>query len=131
MSTIYLATAGSYSDYRVIGAYSTEAQAEAVALAYCDSGVESFELDVVHDYPPGCKFYRCHMSMDGDSYCTQSDPTPRATTPPVEGYLCTGHRYKENPPARCFAVWATDRDEAVKIVNERRITMLAAGTWDK
>lgn len=138
MSTIYILTTGEYSDYRIVGAFSSLKQAAHAAELYPSANpTEEYEIDYIPDYPPDCKLYRVDMDVDGNTYCEN-----RSYQVEPEGFyldlskkslgdlsrMWRGCRWY---PARVFAIWATDKDEAVKIVNERRIAMLAAGTWDK
>jgi len=48
---MYVVTAGTYSDYRLCGIYSTREKAEAALEAFVDSRIE--ELPIDQELPPG------------------------------------------------------------------------------
>ena len=67
MSKVYLVTDGDYSDYRVLGVYSSMEKAEHAKLLYAaDNDVEEYELDAVPESPPGLLAYVVIMELSGD-----------------------------------------------------------------
>ena len=67
MSKIYLVTDGNYSDYHVLGAFSSMEKAEQAKLLYAaDNDIEEYELDAIPDSPPGLFAYVVLMEIAGD-----------------------------------------------------------------
>ena len=66
-NTIYVLTEGSYSDYHIIGVYSTKELAEKAEFLYPDSEIEEYSLDNVSQYPPNMKAW-CVLFVNGDAY---------------------------------------------------------------
>ena len=66
MTTVYLLTTGDYSDYTVVGAFSTEALAKEAAAKYDEdcTEVEPVELDVL-DTSGRWLDYQCHLDVTG------------------------------------------------------------------
>lgn len=123
MAKVYLVTEGCYSDYRICGAFSTEAKAkEAMALLF-NGDVEEFELDPVSPHPPGMTFWFVEMLRDGTvSTAHQQSVSLTDKASEYDAPLLKGESWRLN-------MWAKDKDHAVKIANERRIQMLASGDW--
>jgi len=55
--TAYVLTEGDYSDYKIIGVYSTKELAEEAKTLWPCSSVESFPLDNTPEHPPGMYFW--------------------------------------------------------------------------
>lgn len=104
-SKVYVVTQGEYSDYRIIGLFSSKDKADQLIASYppsCYSGqprVEEYELDKV-GIPKGERLFRV-------SIC-------------VEGGVGRMETY----------VWAKDKQHAAKIANERRVQTIANSTWE-
>lgn len=125
MKTAYVVTQGEYSEYRILGVYSTEEQANHVAEIR-DGRVESYEVDVALDTPNGMKYYYVTMSFDGNRAKAHiSDPFSyehKMASNSKVSYSCYG-----SVTLHC---WATDEKHAIKILNDRRIQMMASGELD-
>lgn len=125
MSKIYLVTEGSYSDYRVLGVYSSVEKAEHAKLLYvADNDIEEYELDAVPESPPGLLAYVVLMEISGD--------VKRLWQESVAGFKSRWHPedlYGSDPVA-WFRIWARDEQHAVKIANEWRAQIIALGLWD-
>ena len=125
MTTIYLVTDGSYSDYRVLGVYSTKEKAEhAKRLFAADNEIEEYELDATPDSPPGMLAYQVSMLVSGDVKDTWQDT--------VEGFESRWYVTAQwgADVLVVFNVWARDIEHAVKISNEWRAQIVALGLWD-
>lgn len=127
---VYLVTAGSYSDYCVLGVYSTpELAADAKLQFNTDNDVETFELDVVPDHPPGLFHYNVYMDRNGDTVTDGTRWFPaQVERVAVNSAYAEWCPYGDGRTVR-FAVWATDAVHAVKIANERRVQLIASGEW--
>lgn len=152
MSTtpIFAVEKGSYSDYRVIGVFSTREAAEKLA-AWTNAGASRMDVAEVAEWvldPPcermnaGLTLWAIDMHRDGrvesgfelsrgidDDYREEQrlkdDWAPSlASAGQWVPMVKTGKR-------RLYAaVLATDKDHAIKIVNERRGQMIAMGEWE-
>lgn len=128
MSQVYLVTSGSYSDYHVVGVFSTKENAEAHVRAFSFHAgrsygddymrIEEHELDPMHeDVQAGMIPYFLRIEKNGDvTDChiqTGSFGFPDTEChPDVRGSLYTH-------------VLAKDEEHATKITNERRVRWLA------
>ena len=125
MTIIYLVTNGSYSDYCVLGVYSTKEKAEhAKRLFAADNGVEEYKLDAIPDSPPGLLAYHVSMLVSGDVKDVWQDT--------VEGFESSWYVSPQwgADVTVMFRVWARDIEHAVKISNEWRAQIVALGLWD-
>ena len=129
MTTIYVVTAGEYSDYHIVAVFDNEPMATAFLSEYGrDATLEEYEANAGYDpIRQGRKRYSFHMYRNGDTgpllwecfadetYDTEFHLTPRIGR--LVGY------------ALHCAVWAKDRQHAAKIANERRAQLIASGKW--
>ena len=119
MTTVYLVTDGSYSDYRVLGVYSTEEKAKsAVELFHAQNDIEEFEIDAIPEHPPGMLAWSVVMEANGDTRLVRREsPLEDRWAPYGDGRACI------------FYLWAKDEEHALKIANERRTSLIALGEW--
>lgn len=139
MNKVWIIEQGCYSDYHVVGIFSTREKAQRV----CDwvNAMEPYDraeiaeraLDpVVDELNAGLRQWRVHMLRDGSTeYIKQQDSTYG-----MEGACelwdrpnAPAHKGKNMPVVLTATVWATDADHAIKVVNERRVKMIASGEW--
>ena len=125
MTKVYMVTDGCYSDYRVLGIYSTKARAaEAQELYAAGNEVDEIEMDVVPEHPRGCLAWVVQMDRNGG-------------TSRVERKNCDEHRasvsvskfYDASAPVMTARLWAEDADHAVKVANEWRSRLVANNLW--
>ena len=145
MATVWVVERGEYSDYRVVGVFSSKVGAQLVADAintlntYASdrATIDEWPLDsAVSELQHGLRPYLVDMRKDGTvERCAVSD---------VSGYDLAGFvrmwrrtqapAYRGNPDKpdvlHCN-VWAKDEQHAVKIVNEHRAQIIASGRWDR
>jgi len=122
--TIYVVTAGDYSDYGICGVYSTKAKAKRARELFTDqwgrARIEEYELDKDHGIPDGMLPWTVRMLKDGEVMeCDRAsvDDTMRHWVP-----------YGDDETV-CFDMLAKDQTHAVKIANERRAGLIASGLW--
>lgn len=115
---IYLVTDGKYSDFCVLGAFSTMEKAErGKVLLDSYNDIEEFELDSVPEAPPGLLPYGVNMKKNGDA--------ANAYRKSTDGFEVS-HRFSEWGDGTFYAyVYARDKEHAIKIANEKRIMELA------
>lgn len=140
MGKVWVIEKGSYSDYRVVGVYTTKKKSERVAEAinagdsYNDATVSEWPLDPGYDaINQGRKPFSITMLRDGAvervgrddvSYYNIGDQYSiweRTKAPAYKG--------KGIPDALNATVWARDEKHAIKIASERRAQMIASGEW--
>jgi exosome complex RNA-binding protein Rrp42 (RNase PH superfamily) len=137
---IWVIEHGSYSDYRVLGVYSTLEAAKLAASKIDDATVDKWILDpALEEINQGYNKYSVLMHKNGDvdkveemDYIYDLSPYytlwKRSTAP---YYLEEAKRTKK-PVADDLLraeVWAENEVHAVKIVNEHRSQMIAEGKW--
>lgn len=130
--TVWMLSSGCYSDYGVVGIFSTEQLAreymEAFPLEYdeyhnpqemtIDPGDTSF-------FKAGRKVYSLCMNRGGNSFEIEEQKGGSLTDTESSFYF-----YPANSKTRLqVTCWATDEAHAVKIANEIRTQMIADGKW--
>ncbi len=153
MSKIYIVTSGDYSDYSINAVYDTKEKAEAAIAPFTGYEIEEYELNPsLPDYiKPGEKFYDITMLSDGeipiyydssdDWYYRQVDLGFNDYDQKFEmefqlfAYPSFGPDATNKNPDR-YGEWvingiirARDEQHAIKIMNERRIQILANNDW--
>jgi hypothetical protein len=132
MTKVYIVTKGSYSDYSLVGVYSSKELAQADSDAYTGSnGVSEWELDTINPMvKQGFKYYRVQMQGNGDSSAYLEDPPERSREDRREfeykDYKTGEREWLDEWELFC---WAKDGRHAAKIANERRGAMIASGEW--
>lgn len=126
MGKIYIVTEGSYSDYHIVGTFSTKEKAEEHSLLvlgeerqFYDAKVEEWDIDEIVDHPKGMFFYNVVMTKDGK--------TQECKNVGCE-YKNTDAPYGDNANFS-FYMWARDEKHAIKIANERRTQLIALNQW--
>ena len=115
MKTIYILTEDDYSDYHIIGVYSTKELAEKAQFVYDDSIIEEFALDDVPDYPPGMKAWHVRISdAKPDELCSHQT-TPECATIPSENE----YKYHTGDTGYFVYCWAVDIEHAEKIALDK------------
>lgn len=139
--SIWVIEQGCYSDYHVVGVFSSKENAETIVAALNKdrewgdpATVEEWPLDpAVKDLNKGHFRYRVLMRRDGtvesvdqqeiSAYHLAGQVTvwERSTAPAYAG--------KNIPDVLDATVWASSPKHAVKIANEKRTQMIATGEW--
>ncbi len=123
---VWVVTAGSYSDFHIVGVCSTEAAAKTYAEARDDHGYDGYDVDDVGMTPKGMKAFRVVMHRDG-----HVPPNPYRV--PLRPYVeLLDHDPEDewetwdDTDQKFYAeMWAKDERHAVKIANERRTVFLS------
>ena len=115
MKTIYVFTEGSYSDYHIIGVYSTEELAEEAQSLYEYSQIEEYDLDNIPEHPPGMKawFVRIDDGKLDDLYTYQVSPSDQTIPREFE------YEYLKGETAYFVYCWAVDKDHEEKIALDK------------
>lgn len=129
MKTIYVVTAGEYSEYRVCGIFSTRENAEKYMRAFPKPGyssyndIEEYELDqYIREIDRGLLPFWIRMYRDGEVIEVRQEDFFGNNK---EVHWMTGGYWGPKQPWANFYVWAKNREAAIKIANERRIKDLA------
>ena len=127
-----MVTDGSYSDYHVVGIYSTSEKAEYAKNLYMASNdVHVMEVDSIPDHPAGHLPWNVSMDINGDVSGvnrTAGDNMYHKWYPTFECELPSGDKWKFS--GFTFCVWAENEAHAVKISSERRREVLAESNFN-
>jgi hypothetical protein len=123
---MYLVSSGQYSDYSVLGIYSTKEKAdEAVAIYAADNDIEEWDVDDLPPHPPGEFRWSITMLDNGDVASISNYPAG-LTYAPLESYRPFWPSQKNR---RVLILWARDKEHAVKIASEKRREMIVNDEW--
>jgi len=115
MKTIYVLTEGSYSDYHIVGVYSTKELAEEAQSLHDCAEIEEYQLDNIPKYPPGMVAWHVRITRGeiwfGDSW--QTNPFDDKV-PSEEEYS-----YADGSSHYVVKCWATDKEHAEKIALDK------------
>lgn len=125
---IYLVTQGEYSDYCVVGAFSTKEKAqkfigenEGSGYSYDSKMIEEFEIDAGEaQRAAGLSYWQ--VSMDKAGSVTGLDNNQHEG--PEADYFVGTHG-----EILVASMWARDEKHAIKIANERRLQLIALNNW--
>lgn len=121
MSSVYLITEGEYSDYHIIGVFSTKEIAQTM-IEYVGGEVEEFELDPgVNKIHQGRRLTYIGIRRDGSVTSIQHE-----SGLDVGARLVLGFRSSPELQVKC---WAKDFAHAVHIAGEMRRVLLAENLW--
>ncbi len=143
MKTIWVIEKGSYSDYRVVGVYSTKANAQAMCdrinkdEEYERAEIAEWSLDPgVEAINQGLEVYLVWMLRDGTVEKIQRESGGDEFQWALNENLTVWRRanapaYKGKNVQDCLhgRVFAKDEQHAIKIANERRTQLIANGQW--
>ena len=126
MASVYLVTAGEYSDYHIIGAFSTEELAEKWIERYDESaGIEEYEVDELQptlrpEYAP----YHVEILMETADVVKveKKEDSYAGTDVETSSWLIGKHNQFKRLTVEC---WAKSEEHAAKIAMEQRSIRLA------
>lgn len=112
---VYVVTSGCYSDYQIEAIYSKKGDAvEHVRRLSDEGGYKEWELDK----PIPDAFVSVSMKKDGAVSCIY-----RGVSCDTAGFSHYGSDYF------AWYVKTEDKERAIKVVNEKRAQIIAAGVW--
>jgi hypothetical protein len=137
MSTIWAIEEGEYSDYHVVGVFTSKENAEKVLEKlkgeYNYPSLVEWPLDpAVAELNQGLSQYLVWMLKDGS---VERVEQREFSSYDLAGEVIVWKRSKapyfkgEKPDVLTATVWAADDKHSIKIVNEKRIQMLALEQW--
>jgi hypothetical protein len=135
---VWVIERGEYSAYRVVGVFSSEKNARQICALVNESSYGRDAKVVEWPLDPGIEALnsghrRFHVQMDADG--EQLHPVTEAVEETALEEYCEVWERSTAPAyygkglrdVLTCCVWAADEQHAVKIVNERRLMMLASG----
>lgn len=145
MTTVWVIEQGEYSDYRVVGVFSTKARAEQALAAINKKDEDGDSIGYpasIAEWPldPGSKelskgyrAFACVMHRDGTVASTRTvdiEETYRAKPWIWRRTQAPVYRGQQTVDCLCSTVLAKDEVHAIKIVNEQRAQLIARGEWN-
>jgi len=135
MKTIWAIESGSYSNYHIVGVFSTREGAQLVLDFIKDSEAEivEWELDPgVEGIRNGLQLFQVLMRRNGDvesiqllsnRYIESGAFVYRRSQAPA----CKGMNLEDVMNAH---IWGKDAEQAIKAANEKRVQFIATGEWE-
>lgn len=127
-SIVYGLTTGDYSDYTVVGVFSSKENAQFIAdrMQYVGN-IAEWKLDpAVNELRAGLMLWIVRMLRDGTTESARSDPDSYQAP---EYRIWRRNRETGLPDVLDARVYARDEAHAVKIVNEIRTRLIANNEW--
>lgn len=135
---IWVVEQGSYSDYRVVGVFTSEKNAKLIADkinagdTYDKATIDCWPLNpAVSELNAGMEMWDVYMLRNGDTERVEKYDGMLSYELNGSCELWKRPKHMKQPWVLRSSVWATDQKHAVKITNERRIAMLAANKWSE
>lgn len=136
MAKVWIVEQGEYSDYHVVGVFSSRENADLIAERMNESprgnaAVVERELDPgVDALHQGLQRYDVLMHRDGTTEEVTLVSTERTIrSVETEFELWYRSRTSLSHDVLDATVWAKDEQHAVKIVNEKRVQLIASNEW--
>jgi hypothetical protein len=145
MTTVWQVDAGDYSDYRVLGLFSTKAKAEAFREVYQDmSGATDWRRDchpfecsvsevTLDELDNGLRPWEVELKRDGSVENCDREGHIWGLGSTSEWQSCRSGNYLEWHALLQVKCWASSRDHAIKVANEIRLQRIAdeahEGKW--
>jgi hypothetical protein len=128
MKSIYMLSAGDYSDYHVIGLFSSVEKAEEVQKL-TGGDIEEWPQDPWGEQlNQGLSPFQVFMTKEGVAeYVDLREPFDTPNDFITKAY--TRNSGQRVSAKLISSVWAEDEAHAVKIVNEKRLQLLALDRW--
>lgn len=134
-ASVWVVEEGEYSDYHVVGVFTSEANANRIA-SLTGGDVAEWPLDPnIAELNQGLQIYSVQMHKDGSvdhSKKQEIDSYGMATTGVVniwERSKAPAFQGKGVDDVLVARVWAKDEQHAIKIANEYRAQFIASGKW--
>jgi len=133
---VYIVTSGAYSDYQINAIFSTKENAERYNKIYASGDfedIEEFEVDdemalINRIIDEKITIYLVCMDRDGNIKEVMKE-SPSVSL--VEELLTGKQRPVLYADCMDMCVIAKDEKHAIKIVNEKRVQLIANNEWDK
>ncbi len=135
--SVWVIEHGQYSDYSVIGVYTTKEKAQLVCdtinkdIIYDEATIAEWPLDPAADeLANGMSRYYVSMRWDGTTdEVTRGEVHYYDLDDETRAYQRFDHKDRK-VLGKTFTMWARDEKHAIKIANERRTRLISEGGWD-
>ncbi len=133
--TVWAVEHGEYSDYRVVGVFTSRANAKLVADKIDGASIDEWPLNpAVSELSKGYAQWYVLMLRDGttERVGCEDEVSPYDLAGNVTIWRRSQapfYRKTNTPDALQAKVWAKDAKHAIKIANEHRLRMIADNTW--
>ena len=129
MTKIFVVTAGDYSDYHIVGAFSTRKIAEEYRYKLGADWVEEYEIDEITNSLYSGGYTRYYVSFNGDTTIVEEHKSTYENDHLDMKYVVTNRsRGAGNMNVYLFA---RDEQHAVKIASEVRSQIIASGVIEQ
>ena len=125
---VYLVSDGEYSDYTILGIYSTQEKAEEACVQYDAKYIEEWDVDVLPPHPPGELRWTVYMK-DGGNVTKVQRSSASEKFKKLDSFRFSSEGLWPKTDGRCLTLWARDEDHAIKIASEKRREMIVSGEW--
>jgi hypothetical protein len=115
MKTIYILTEGDYSDYHIVGVYSTKELAEEAQSLYQYSRFEEYSLDYIPEHPPGMKAWFVRIDDGTLEFGLTHEVNAFDQKVPHEDE----YNYHNGETGYFVYCWAVDKEHAEKIALDK------------
>lgn len=143
MKTVWVVEQGEYSDYRVVGVFTSKENAEKVRAMFSEDDtteygkatVAEWNLDPsIEQLNAGLRQFELWIDREGNAYHPPELVEPfdvdlRDDFKAIDTWNKDTQKFDAPRHLRC-EVWAKDEEHAIKIANERRTQLIATGQWD-
>lgn len=127
---VYIVSTGSYSDWMILGIYSTQEKAEKARADYnAENDIKEYAVDEFPQIPDGLRPYCVIMTCVGGVLERPTQAVPAAVGRWRDEWVPYSISKAPEKQAVLFCVWARDEEHAVKIANDRRAQLIATGEW--
>lgn len=127
---VYVVTKGTYSDYRIEAIFDNKEAADNLAYNLCgqwdEARVEEYEVGKVCDrmLPRWCGLMDRYGNSEYPGKATSEN------SPYVRFYPERKDKYTGRDAYLSFSIETETLEKAIKIMNEKRILLIATGFWD-
>lgn len=127
---VYIVSTGSYSDWMILGIYTTPDKAEKAKADYgAENDVEEHDVDKFPQIPAGLRPYNVVMTCAGGLLQQPQQARPLYVDGWKDKWQPWSSLRSPETQAVIFNLWARDEEHAVKIANDRRAQLIATGEW--
>jgi len=135
MGNVWVIERGEYSDYHVVGVFTSEANAQVVLDKLGEGEIAKWVLDpAVEELRAGLEQWNVWILANGD--IERVNKAKNVYSHELAGNVhiwlrsqAEFYNGKNAPDVLDCTVWARDEAHAIKIANEHRTRMLAVGDW--
>lgn len=127
MTTVYVVTGGSYSDFHLVGVFSTREKAESY-VGTVESNSEDIREYNLDEEPDRLDVVRVVMTRAGEVCETEFSKVYKDTFP--RNYWYPAQHWPQYPAEKlAWHVQTNEIKRAIKVVNEKRTQLITLNRW--